>query len=425
VGFSLVPFGNCSTTGADDGSLLCFESADEGKLQLLKTIDPAVCDNTLLRPGNCSVYAFSEFKGTVGIDSGVKKYTQSPGPHLWFSIVNYLPSGGGGARCGEVDAAPRIPAALFDPSNRRELERYIKITNRKVGTKLGRCQDQFGNPNCRKECTGAHNKQCKDCENGPDTSFSVYSGYLDSSWAVPDVMSICQKLCNCTYDYSNPSRGCQDKPDDPQSERFCSLCGPKYNAEIAVTVYHQPDPGPPPEPECNPDKGCTVCAACCESFIPDGKSCDACVQTKCSRSGKTIVDIAGATSDLSTLVAALKAGGLIPTLLGTGPFTVFAPTNEAFDALPTGTVPNLLKPENKARLVDILTYHVVAGNVQAKDLKDGQMLKTVEGKSLTVRIVGAEVFISSAKVTNADVEASNGVVHIIDEVLLPPTSFAS
>ena len=199
------------------------------------------------------------------------------------------------------------------------------------------------------------------------------------------------------------------------------MCGPKYNAPYAtVTYYVRPTPPPPPpRPQCDPTQGCTVCDACCETYIPTGKSCNACVKDKCSSSGKTIVDIAGATPDLSTLVAALKAGSLIPTLFGTGPFTVFAPTNEAFAALPKGTVSNLLKPASKAQLVDILTYHVVSGNLQAKDLKDGQKLKTVEGKSLTVRLAGGAVFVDSSKVTTADVEASNGVVHIIDAVLMP------
>ena len=143
-----------------------------------------------------------------------------------------------------------------------------------------------------------------------------------------------------------------------------------------------------------------------------------CVQTTCP-AGQTIAQLATATADLSTLVAALAAGGLVDTLNSPGPFTVFAPTNEAFAALPVGTVSNVLKPQNKAQLVDILTYHVVAGTLKAKDLTDGQMITTVEGKSLTVRIAGGFVFINSAKVTAADNVANNGVVHIIDAVLLP------
>ena len=135
--------------------------------------------------------------------------------------------------------------------------------------------------------------------------------------------------------------------------------------------------------------------------------------------GKTVVDLAVATPDLSKLVTALKAGGLVGTLSGKGPFTVFAPDNEAFAALPAGVLNNLLKPANKAALDNILAYHVVAGAVHAKDLKDGEKIKTLEGKNLIVRISGSDVFINSAKVTTADVDASNGVVHIIDGVLLP------
>lgn len=138
--------------------------------------------------------------------------------------------------------------------------------------------------------------------------------------------------------------------------------------------------------------------------------------------GKTIVDLAVATPDLSTLVAALKAGGLVDTLSGAGPFTVFAPTNAAFAKLPKGTLETLLKPENKAKLVDILTYHVAGGAaVFSKDLKDGEKIKTVEGKDVTAHIHGGVVKINNAQVTTADVAASNGVVHIIDAVLLPPS----
>merc|ERR1711907_203174 len=134
---------------------------------------------------------------------------------------------------------------------------------------------------------------------------------------------------------------------------------------------------------------------------------------------ETIVDLAVATPELSTLVTALKAADLVKTLSSKGPFTVFAPSNNAFAALPKGVLANLLKPENKAQLVDLLTYHVASGDVHAKDLVDMQMLKTVEGKNVTVRTVGKTIFIDSSKVTTADVQASNGVVHIIDAVLMP------
>merc|ERR1711907_899305 len=134
---------------------------------------------------------------------------------------------------------------------------------------------------------------------------------------------------------------------------------------------------------------------------------------------KTIVDLAVATPELSTLVTALKAADLVKTLSSKGPFTVFAPSNKAFAALPKGVLANLLKPENKAQLVDLLTYHVASGDVHAKDLMDMQMLPTVEGKNVTVRTEGNTILIDSSKVTTADVQASNGVVHIIDAVLMP------
>merc|ERR1712166_708227 len=132
---------------------------------------------------------------------------------------------------------------------------------------------------------------------------------------------------------------------------------------------------------------------------------------------QNIVQLAQATPDLSTLVTALGAASLVQTLEGAGPFTVFTPTNEAFQNLPAGTLANLLKPENKAKLVDILTFHVVAGDIHAKDILDGERLKTVEGMFLMAAVNSSGVFLNNAKVTTADVNASNGVVHIIDAVL--------
>jgi uncharacterized surface protein with fasciclin (FAS1) repeats len=134
---------------------------------------------------------------------------------------------------------------------------------------------------------------------------------------------------------------------------------------------------------------------------------------------KDIVDNAAGSADHTTLVAAVKAASLVETLKSAGPFTVFAPTNAAFAALPAGTVDNLLKPENKAKLAGILTYHVVSGNVKAADLKDGQKIKTVQGEELTVSIKEGKVMINGAAVTIADVISSNGVTHVIDAVLLP------
>jgi uncharacterized surface protein with fasciclin (FAS1) repeats len=146
---------------------------------------------------------------------------------------------------------------------------------------------------------------------------------------------------------------------------------------------------------------------------------------------KTIVENASAAKNLSTLVAAVKAAGLVDTLSGAGPFTVFAPTNDAFAKLPKGTVDTLLKPENKAKLTQILTYHVVPGTHTAAQLTaaakkggDSSMLTTVEGEKLTVKLADGKVWVVDAKggkaaVTTADVGQSNGVVHVIDGVLMP------
>jgi len=132
----------------------------------------------------------------------------------------------------------------------------------------------------------------------------------------------------------------------------------------------------------------------------------------------TIVDVASAGGNFSTLVAAVTAADLVETLSGTGPFTVFAPTDEAFAALPAGVLDGLLLPENKALLAQILTYHVVSGMVMAADVTDGDVA-TVEGQ--TVKLSTADgVTVNGAKVVSADVAASNGVIHAIDAVILPP-----
>jgi len=133
----------------------------------------------------------------------------------------------------------------------------------------------------------------------------------------------------------------------------------------------------------------------------------------------TVVDIAVGSQDHTTLVAAVTAAGLVETLKGAGPFTIFAPTNAAFAALPAGTVDNLLKPENKEKLTSILTYHVVAGNVMSAQLTDGQKVATLNGQELTVAIKGGVVTINGAKVITADLAGSNGVIHVVDGVILP------
>lgn len=144
---------------------------------------------------------------------------------------------------------------------------------------------------------------------------------------------------------------------------------------------------------------------------------------------KDIVDNAVNSKDHTTLVAAVKAAGLVETLKGKGPFTVFAPTNEAFNKLPAGTVDNLVKPENKATLTKILTYHVVAGKMSAKDLmakakSANPTLTTVQGEKLTVKVEAGKVYLVDAKggkswVTIADVNQSNGVIHVVNTVLMP------
>jgi len=421
--FSLSPRGSCG------GNAICFEGSNEKDLELTRKLDKFACKDLLLRKGTCAQYGFPKSQGAEPFLPAVTRYN-SPGNHLWFSLVNQLVPGGfaDGGRCGEVDAAPYMPAALFKPENAKGLKKYIQVTQKAWGVYEGRCSD----------LTEKYYRDKYD-----DDGVSVNRNYTELSsevlkapWLVSGFNKLCSSACNCVaggtwQPGSNVCRdtpqycACQDVPDMPSRPspgNFCSLCGPKYDPQASVTVYRRPQPpAPPPPPQCNPNAGCTVCAECCETYI--GSGCNACVADKCSnKEHKTIVDLAGATPDLSTLVAALTAGGLIPTLLGAGPFTVFAPTNEAFAALPAGTVDSLLEPANKAQLVDVLTYHVVAGNVQAKDLKDGQMLKTVEGKSLTVRVVGTMVLVNSVKVITADVEASNGVVHIVDGVLLPPSN---
>jgi len=131
-----------------------------------------------------------------------------------------------------------------------------------------------------------------------------------------------------------------------------------------------------------------------------------------------IVAVASGAGSFNTLVAAIQAAGLVETLQGKGPFTVFAPTDAAFAKLPPGTVEGLLKPENREKLVAILTYHVVPGKVMAADVKT-MMAKTVNGKELSIKVDDGKVTINAANVTKTDIAASNGVVHVIDTVLIP------
>ncbi|MEZ8101186.1 fasciclin domain-containing protein [Vibrio bivalvicida] len=132
-----------------------------------------------------------------------------------------------------------------------------------------------------------------------------------------------------------------------------------------------------------------------------------------------IVDVAVENGSFNTLVAAVKAADLVEVLKGKGPFTVFAPTDEAFAKLPEGTVESLLKPENKDKLVAVLTYHVVPGKVMATDVVKLDKAKTVQGQEVMIKIMNGKVMVDNANVVVTDVAASNGVIHVIDQVILP------
>jgi uncharacterized surface protein with fasciclin (FAS1) repeats len=138
-----------------------------------------------------------------------------------------------------------------------------------------------------------------------------------------------------------------------------------------------------------------------------------------SKPSKDIVDTAVSAGSFKTLTAALEAAGLVGTLKGKGPFTVFAPTDQAFAKLPAGTVESLLMPANKQKLTAILTYHVVAGNVKAADVIKLSSAKTLNGQSVTIKVVGGKVLINGATVVKADIAATNGTIHVIDTVLMP------
>ena len=142
------------------------------------------------------------------------------------------------------------------------------------------------------------------------------------------------------------------------------------------------------------------------------------INTLSAAEQKTIVGVAAGAGQFNTLVAAVKAAGLVETLNGKGPFTVFAPTDEAFAKLPAGTVENLLKPENKEKLVAVLTYHVLPGELMAADVRTTNA-KTVNGKKLAIKVHDGKVTVGGANVVKTDIDASNGVIHVIDAVLIP------
>ena len=144
------------------------------------------------------------------------------------------------------------------------------------------------------------------------------------------------------------------------------------------------------------------------------------VQAGCGTCDKTIVENAIKIDGFKTLVAAVKAAGLVETLSGDGPFTVFAPTDDAFAKLPKGTLEDLLKPENKDKLIGILKYHVVPGAVMAKDVVNLKKAKTAQGQNIRIKVADGKVQVNRANVVKTDVKSSNGVIHVIDKVILPP-----
>ena len=167
---------------------------------------------------------------------------------------------------------------------------------------------------------------------------------------------------------------------------------------------------------CNPSTESTETTSTSTNTVtPAGQSA-----VKDDDSQKNVVQVAVGSADHTTLVKAVQAAGLVDALSNAGPFTVFAPTNAAFDKLPAGTVENLLKPESKEALIDILQYHVSLGVYKAEALQDGQVLGQVNGGNITVAVKDGKVMIGGATVV-ASVPASNGIVHVIDGVLLPPT----
>jgi uncharacterized surface protein with fasciclin (FAS1) repeats len=149
------------------------------------------------------------------------------------------------------------------------------------------------------------------------------------------------------------------------------------------------------------------------------RAANTCSMTPAQAKSKDIVDTAVGAGSFKTLAAALGAGGLVETLKGKGPFTVFAPTDAAFKKLPAGTVESLLKPENKKKLVSILTYHVVPGRVMAADVVNLKEAKTVQGSKVKIKVMDGKVKVDNATVVKTDINAANGVIHVIDSVILP------
>jgi uncharacterized surface protein with fasciclin (FAS1) repeats len=208
------------------------------------------------------------------------------------------------------------------------------------------------------------------------------------------------------------------KPSSPDSSKPSSTAAEPASTEKAPAAEVPSSSSPegvskPASTEAEPSVPTTAPAAEPTSPGATGGS-----SSEAPTSGSSVVDVVGSNAKLKTLSAAIKAAGIDETLAGKGPFTIFAPTDEAFAALPPEALKALLKPENKAKLAQLLTYHVVAGKVESKTLKSGDTA-SVQGQPIAVKVEGSKVMVNDANVTKADVEASNGVIHLIDKVILP------
>lgn len=190
------------------------------------------------------------------------------------------------------------------------------------------------------------------------------------------------------------------------------LCSTAIQAQDSTTTPKPSSSAPVSKPKLQQKK---APATGTEEMTPSSSP----TKTKPAKKMKTIVDLAAKNKSFKTLVAALKAAELVDTLAEEGPYTVFAPTDAAFAALPKGTLKNLLKPENKGKLQEILKYHVISGAVTSKMIKPGQV-ETLEGSKITLKVKGKRVMVNNANVVQADMKASNGVIHAIDRVLMPP-----
>lgn len=210
------------------------------------------------------------------------------------------------------------------------------------------------------------------------------------------------------------------------SKKFGQKVAGMAGAAIATTLLGLPalaqlNPNPSifNEPPYNRARGAAQSAPATNATPAASETTPAPSNAAEATSDRTVVDIAASNDSFKTLTAALKAAGLTDTLSGEGPFTVFAPTDAAFAALPEGTLEKLLLPENKAALVKILTYHVVPGEVTSTELESGEVT-TVAGSPVSVAVEPSGVMVNNAMVVQPDVQASNGVIHVIDKVILPP-----